>query len=170
MTLEDFERDRLNIQARGSWLITRDASPALAFFATLSHSGTEWFKNERLKAVDNARFFRQLLQSRQNLFELLPSANTICAFVVKGSINASRRTAEIINDSRRAFISYDETLRVKNVQDLESARRQFRENFYSQYDGFWANFYPFQSEESINTFFSFLCHASQEAIKQALPD
>lgn len=162
MSKEEFETERLNIQARGTWLISRDASSAIAFFATLEQKGNEWFREERLKAQSNADLFRSLLTSRPDLFNLIPSSNTISAFTINGNPSDTRKVAEAINLSREAFISYDPTTRVRSPEELELARNQFSKKQYSDYDGLWANFFMFQNKEDIRNFFSMLCDATEK--------
>jgi len=76
--------NRLRLQSQAPWLVSRDASSALTFFATLKGEGLGAFRAERLQAVENQRTLRDLLGTRPDRFEILPSDNTVLAFKVRG--------------------------------------------------------------------------------------
>ena len=132
------EEERLRVQARASWLVSRDASSACAFFATLRARGPEWFRDERLRAIELRNYFRSLMETRADLFTLIESDNTVVTFTANNE--RTRYLAEQINNGEDKipgeFITYAE-----------------------DDDVLWAVTSPRHTRELIDEFFERICEA-----------
>lgn len=97
---------RLRLQSQAPWLVSRDVSSALSFFATLKGEGLAGFRTERLQAVQMQRALRARLISRPDRFEVLPCDNTVLAFKIRGEGQTWALAERLNTGAGGSFIAY----------------------------------------------------------------
>ena len=98
--------NRLRMQSQAPWLVSRDVSSALSFFATLKGEGLGAFRAERLQAVQMQRALRARLSTRPDRFEVLPCDNTVLAFKIRGECQTWALAERLNNGAGGSFIAY----------------------------------------------------------------